>query len=309
VEKVLKGNSFNPKVITLNHYIPVPNPKNPSKLVLFLDVNKGIIDPFRGVEPTNVRKLVAYLQGASALKDAPVGDRLHYYFKHFNSPEPEVAADAFNEFLRADFKDYKELARKLPAEKLAGWLRDPKTPPEKIGQYASLLGLCGNADHGRLLRKLLDDPNTHKFGVDRVMIGYVSLQPKDGWKYIRSLLRDGEQEFLMRYTALRAVRFLRENRTDLLSKKDLDEGVALLLDQGDIADIAVEDFRKWKCWGMTDRVLALFGQEGHDIPVIKRAILRFALQSPLASAANFVEAQRSRDPDWVRDTEELLKLE
>jgi hypothetical protein len=309
VEKVIKGNPFHARVITLNRYIPVPNPKTPSKLVLFLDVNKGIIDPFRGVEPTNVRKMVAYLQGASALKDAPVGDRLHYYFKHFNSPEPEVAADAFNEFLRADFKNYKEMAKKLPAEKLAGWLKDPKTPPQKLGLYASLLGLCGKAEHGALLRKLLDDPDKHKFGLDGVMVGYVSLQPMDGWKLVRSLLKDGQQEFLTRYSALRAVRFLRENRTDLISKKELEEGLALLLDQGDIADIAIEDLRKWKCWDMTDRILPLFGRESYDIPVVKRSILRFALQSPLASAANFVEAQRSRDPDWVRDTEELLKLE
>jgi hypothetical protein len=60
---------------------------------------------------------------------------------------------------------------------------------------------------------------------------------------------------------------------------------------------------------MADKVLDLFGKKSHDVPVIKRAILRYALQCPLPRAVRFVEEQRRRDAEWVRDTEELLKLE
>src|SRR5260370_28321202 len=218
-----------------------------------------------------------------------------------------------------------EMAKKLPAETLANWLQDEKTPPYRYGLYASLLGLCGTAEDGKLLRKMIDDPGKRKgSGIDGMLVGYVALKPKEAWKLITDLLKDSEQDFLMRYAGLRTTRFLWEQRPDLLSKKDLAEGVALLLDHGDMADFAIEDLRKWQRWEMTDRILALFGKKSHDVNVVKRSILRFALQCPgeprslplihrcvwsLPSAAAFVQAQRRRDANWVKDTEELLKIE
>jgi hypothetical protein len=60
---------------------------------------------------------------------------------------------------------------------------------------------------------------------------------------------------------------------------------------------------------MTSQVLDLAGRKTHNVGVIQRAALRFALQSPSATAAAYVREQRKRDPEQVKDTEELLKLE
>ena len=135
------------------------------------------------------------------------------------------------------------------------------------------------------------------------------LEPKEGWTYLTKLLKDNNQEFLLRYAGLRTLRFFWDQRPDLISKKDLVNGMALVLTQSDMADFAVEDLRKWRQWQLTDQILDLYGKKSHDIAVIRRAILRFAMQSPEESAKTFVQAQRRRDADWVKDTEELLKLE
>ncbi len=56
-----------------------------------------------------------------------------------------------------------------------------------------------------------------------------------------------------------------------------------LLAQSDIADLAIDDLRKRQCWDMTDRVLGLRNAKTYkgdlviDIPIVRRAILRFAL--------------------------------
>jgi hypothetical protein len=316
IDQVLKPHEFlkGPKVktvngkqvITVNKFLP--DIKN--QFVLFCDVFKDQIDPYRGVEVQKGSDLVGYLKGAAKLKDAPLGDRLRYSFNHLNSPEFEVAMDAYREFARTDYRDYMEMAKKLPPETLNKWLQDEKTPPYRYGLYASLLGLCGKAEDGKLLRKMIDDPEKRKgSGIDGMLVGYIALQPKDAWTFITDLLKDTEQDFLMRYAGLRTARFLWEQRPDLLPKKDLAEGVALLLAHGDMADFAIEDLRKWKRWEMTDRILELFGKKSHDVNVVKRAILRYALQCPLPSARAFVDAQRRRDLNWVKDTEELLKLE
>jgi hypothetical protein len=316
IEKVLKSNAFldgdkvrkvdGKKVITLPRYLPQAK----SKFVIFCDVYKDMIDPYRGIEIQQGSDVVPYLTGAVKLKDQPLGARLRYSFDHLNSPDLEVAMDAYRDFARTDYKDYMAMARKLPADTLAGWLEDPKTPPYRYGLYSSLLGLCGKLEHGKILRAMIDDPEKRKgSGIDGMLVGYVALEPKEAWAYLTKLLKDDSQDFLMRYAGLRTIRFMWESRPDLVSKNDLVDGLALVLAHADMADFAIEDLRKWKRWEMSDKVLDLFGKKSHDVPVVKRAILRFALQCPSPRARTFVEQQRRRDPDWVKDTEELLKLE
>ena len=57
--------------------------------------------------------------------------------------------------------------------------------------------------------------------------------------------------------------------------------------------------------------LDLYGKKSHDIPIIKRSIMRFALSCPAqqARAAEFVAKMRKEKADWVQDIEELLKEE
>lgn len=306
---VLKGLYHKDKkerVVTLPKYLPMAK----NKFIVFCDVYKGNLDPYRGVELAPQSEMVKYLKGAVAIKDKGPGERLRYCFDFLNSAEFEVAIDAYREYAKADYKDYKDMAVKLPPDTIAGWLKDPKTPSYRYGLYASLLGHCGKDEHAQLLRSMIDDPEKSRgSGVDGLLAAYVMLKPQEAWSYLQELLRDSKRDFLLRYACLRTVRFLWDQRPDLVSQKDLVQGMALILPQSDMADFAIEDLRKWKQWHMTDQVLELFTQKSHNIPVIKRSILRFALRSPAERAKSFVAAQRQRDADWVRDAEELLKLE
>ena len=114
---------------------------------------------------------------------------------------------------------------------------------------------------------------------------------------------------MIRYAALRATRFFWDSRPDVVDKKQVVDAACLLLDQGDITDLAIEDLRKWGRWEVAGRVLTLYGQKSHDIPIVRRAILRFALSCPEPKAAAFVEDLRKKDPEMVKDAEELLKLD
>ena len=91
--------------------------------------------------------MTTYLRGAVKNKDQSVDDRLRYAFAYLNSAEFWIGLDAYREFAQASYKDYQALAKSLPADKIADWLRDPATPVSRYGLYASLLGHCGNAKH------------------------------------------------------------------------------------------------------------------------------------------------------------------
>ena len=308
IESIIKKNDIlgDKKVVVLPRYVPADKD---TKYLLFCDVYKGKIDPYRGIPVKGNSDIVKYLQGAIAVKDKNVPTRLRFFFDYLDNADLEVANDAYNEFAAADYKDYREMAKDLPPDKIAKWLQDPSTP-YRHGLYASMLGHCGTAKHAEVLRKLLDDAQKQaSAGLDGMLAGYIMLEPKEGWTYLKGILENSKKEFMVRYAGLRAVRFLWNSRPDIIPAVDLEAGVAALLDQSDIADLAIEDLRLHKCWKVCDHVLGLAAKKSHDIPIVRRYIVRYALSCPKPEAANFVDGMRKKDPEMVKDIEEFLRLE
>src|SRR5262249_52415211 len=158
------------------------------------------------------------------------------------------------------------------------WLHDKKsnTVSYRFGLYASMLGHCGKKDDAKDIRTILDKEKHRMAGVDGLLAAYVMLDPKDGFQYVRGILNRPKENFLYRYAALRAVRFLHQYRQDLVPKKELVGAALLLLTQDDISDMAIEDLRKWKSWDVADKVLAVTRRDAFDDEtVIKRAVLRY----------------------------------
>jgi hypothetical protein len=309
IEAALKKDAIlgDKKSLTLPCYVS----ETRSKFLLFCNVYKGGVDPYRGVAVRGDGDIVKYLRGLIALKDRPPSARLRYCFDFLDNPELEVSLDAYREFAAADYKDYRDMARGLPADTLAKWLQDPKTPAYRIGLYASLLGHCGKDEHARVLRRLLEEPQKRSsLGIDGMLAAYTMLKPKEGWAYLCHVLKDAEEDFPVRYGCLRTIRFLWDTRPDLVDKKELVEGMCLLLNQFDVADYTLEDLRRWSRWEVLDRVLALADKKSHEVRSVQRSILRFALSCQhLPKAAEFVKKVRKQDPEFVKDTEELLKFE
>jgi hypothetical protein len=309
------------RVIPIPQYFPVPDLKNPPQVLIFVDVHKGKLDPYRGVEVASP-DVVDYLKKAMALDDKDAAGALGYFFGYLGHADKAIATDAFEEFDKADFQAVRAAAKFYSAQKLARWLQDPKTPADRRRIFALLLGLCGKAEHTRLLREMLDDPiKGQGAGAVGMLTAYTMLNPADGWAYLKRILGNEKEDFLRRCAALQTVRFLGEKATDVmenkkLAKKDLVQGLCLLLHQGDIDDLAVECLRQWQRWETTEQVLELFDKKTRDLSAItRRAILRFAMTAEKykhpaqAKAKAFVQRMRRLDPDWVKDTAELLELE
>jgi hypothetical protein len=311
VETVVKSHDIlaGRKVVTLPRYLP-PDPDY--KFLVFCDVYKGQIDPYRGEAVKADSRIAAYLKGALGVKEKPAETRLKYFFDYLEDKDPAVSGDAYKEFGFADYKDYRAVAARLPADTIARWLKDPNTPPSRYGLYASMLGHCGTADHAKVLRTLLDDPQRRfTSGMDGMLAGYVLLQPKEGWSYVAGIMKDDKLDFGLRYAALRAARFFHEFRTDLVPATDLTSALLAPLDQKDIADLAVEDLRKWGRWEVADKVLELYGKESHNVPIIRRSVLRYALSCPPghANVAAFVADRRKDSAKLLDEVQEILNLE
>ncbi len=313
VEQVIKDHPSRgkAKTLTLSRYVDLSLTGDKDRFLVFCDIFKGKVDPYRGMALKSGSKLPEYLRGALNVKDKPIAQKLRFFFDYLDDADAEISNDAYKEFGNADYKDFRGVAKDLPTERVIKWLKNPETPSFRMGLYASMLGHCGKETDAGVLKALLDDSERKAgTGIDGIMAGYTMLKPKDGWNHILAVLKNGKEEFMVRYAALRALRFLHDYRSDVVAKKDLIEGLCVMLDQEDISDLAIEDLRKWGCWDKADRVLGIAKTEAYKQPIVRRAILRYALQAKGSkAAAAFVAERRKADAKAVEEAEELLKLE
>jgi hypothetical protein len=309
IEKVLKTDPFlrDQKVIEVPRYVPV-DPSTPSRFLLFCDVYKQTLDPYRGV-PVKSPAVLEYVQGAMALDGKEMSQRLLYFFGYLDQADEELANDAYIELAKANDREIGEVAARLAPDRLRRLLLDPKTRPERLSLYAFLLGASGGEKDADLLRSLILKPGERTAAaLDGLLSGYIQLRPRPGWDLTVALLGDGRRPFPDRFAALRTLRFYHgwkpaQTRAQVL------RGLAAMLPQGDIADMAIEDLRRWQLWDLTPAVLEQFGKKTHAAPILRRAIVRYALSCPRPEAVRFVAGLKQQDPGLVADVQESLEFE
>jgi hypothetical protein len=310
IKAVLRDDPFlkGKKEVLLPRWLPSDD-KDPARFLIFCDLVKDRLDPYRGV-PIKSPGSIAYLKKALALKPKDTTGNLPFFFGYLDDADPEVSRDAYLEFAKAGDADVIAAARKLPVAKLRTWLKDPRTPPERLGLYAMLLGSAGTAADATLLRELLGRKDErYRNAADGLLAGYLQLRPRDGWALTLSILRDGRQPLTLRLSAVRTLRFQynaqpRANRANVL------RGIEAMLIQGELADLAVEDLRTWGIWDLTREVLALYGKKGYDAPLMQRTLIRYALCcKPTREALDFLARRRAAEPEVVKEVEESLRLE
>jgi hypothetical protein len=310
IERVLKSDPFlgDKKVIELPRYVPITDPKNPPKFLIFCDVFKGKLDPYRGV---SLKSTIAldYLKGATALDGKDRIKGLLYFFDYLDHTDSVVSQDAFAEFAKATDQEIGQVAGKLSADKLRAWLQNPQTPVERLNLYGFLLGGCGGAKDADLLRSFVEKPSERtKSALSGLLSGYIRLRPREGWELALALLRDSQRPLAERFAVLGTVRFYHAWKPEEASKEVL-RCLSVLLEQGDMADMAVEDLRRWQMWDLTEDVLAQYGKKSHAAPLVRRALVRYALSCPRIEATRFIAELRKHDPGLVADVEELMRLD
>jgi len=294
-------------VFVLRAYIPVIG-DTPTEYLAFCGVTNGKLDATFGIPATPA--VVEYLKGSAKLDPADCAACLGFFFKHLGSADPTVAADAFVEFARATDADIAKGAKHFDPAVLRKLLADEKTPGERLGVFSYLLGVCGGPTDAAFLGAMLKQsplPDRVRDSFGGLLAGYVLLAPKDGWVLTAAVLGDEKQSFSVRLSSINTVRFFQATR-GAECKADVLKCCAALLPDGNFADQAVEDLRRWGYWDLSKDVFAQFGKATHTAPIVRRCIVRYALSCPDDDAKRFVAAVRQTDPKLVAAVEEMLKL-
>jgi hypothetical protein len=307
--KTIKGNQVlkDRKVVRFPHYIPIPDPKNPPQYLVFGDFENGAPNFVRGIECTHVT--IDYLQGLLAIENKDREDLLRYCFDNIEHEDRAIADDAFAEFTNASDAELNKAGRTLSADKLRKWLQEERTPPRRLPLYAFLLAITGNEKDAELMPKLIERLKEGNVlsEMHRVLIAYVRLSPKNGWRHVCELLEKPEMEFLLRYGGFKAVKYFHETQPEILTQKEILAAISLTLKHSSFADLPIEYLRQCKCWDLTEQILSLAGKKEFDLPINQRSILRYALQCPDVQASRFVASMRKSDPSRVQAAEDYLR--
>jgi hypothetical protein len=308
IEKVLKNNAAlgGRNMLMLNQYIPRLDVKNKPKFVVFVTLRDGKLNPYSG-RPVKTEAVLSYLNNIQGLRGKDRTDQLLYYFKYLDSADDTISKDAFLEFARLNDQEVGEIAKHLPPDKLRAWLKDPKTPSERLSLYAFLLGAGDkDKDAAALLRQMIERPDGRTGpALDGLLSGYINLKPREGWDLAASILGDTKKPSTERFAAARTLRFYHAWKPTETHKEVL-RCLGVMLHDGEIADIAIDNLREWKEWDFTKQILASYDKPAFDSPIARRNIIRYALCCPQPEARSFIDALSRKDPDLVAQVKDSL---
>jgi hypothetical protein len=309
IQQVLKDDTLlvNKKELTLGRYLPVPEPKDPSRILVFCAAKMDQLDAYLG-KGIRSEAALAYLEGGVKVRAEGRVQALKYYFQFLDDADPVISHDAFLEFARANNAEVEQVRRSLKPEKLRALMQNANTNVEFLGLLGFLLGGCGEPrDADYLLGLIHRNDDASRKARDGLLAGYLSLKPREGWELIRSYLADNQKPIVPdRFSAISAMRFCYTLKLGDYRQGALD-CMKVMLPLGDSADFAVEDLRSWQLWDLTTLVLAQYDKESHAAPITRRSIIRYALCCPLTEARQFLDRARVRDQEMVRQVEDGLR--
>lgn len=295
------------KVLIIPAFIPV-DPKCPGRFLLFGDIVNGKLDIIRSQQIEGLRA-GDYLKEALQIDDRDRAAVLRFCYTHLDSNDPDIATDAFHELAKASDLEIASIAGKLSPEKFRTLLRSVATPPDRLGIYAYLLGACGQKeDAGLLLEMIQAKTERGNAALSGLLGGLIELQSEKGWAAVRAILLDDKRPFADKLAAHGTLRFYHACKPKE-SRKEIVQCLTAVIDQGDMADMAIEDLRRWQWWEQSKHIFAQYPKPTHGAPIVRRSIVRYALCCPESEATAFVALLRRSDPEIVKRVEESLQFE
>jgi hypothetical protein len=188
-------------------------------------------------------------------------------------------------------------------------VKDRKVDAERLALFAFLLGATGEPADADLLMQMLQKPDDRTTkAMEGILAGTILRKPKDGWAWTNAVVADAKQPFLVRWGAVRALRFLYAARPAEY-RAQVVLAMGLMIPNGELADVAIGDLQKWQLWDHTRLILKQYGKPSHTAPIVRNALLRYALNCPQPEARLFVEKLRRAEPKLIRELEEDLAFE
>lgn len=316
----------------------------------FLDQTFTIEQALRGEPPANVREVrarvdgpvigTAILFGVSAGDDVrwsalaanesllgyavaapttslPAAERLRWFARWLEHPEPAIAADAFTEFGLAPFDAVRAAADAFDPAMLAAWIGEPGIDARRRGFYGLATGIVAahsadDATRNRLheaLEAAVDAPaDDFRAGFDGLLGGLLVAEGAAALDEFSQLgLFDRSARPVDQRHLLAALRFAWESLGDAIPRERVAAATARLLASPAVAADVVIDLARYGAWKQVDDVAGLWETVGRDDPLVRRAVAGYLAACPLPAARSHLERLRAADPERLEAAVEAAR--
>lgn len=225
--------------------------------------------------------------------ETPRTRRLEYFVRFLEYPDSTIANDAFAEFVNAPASDIFAVADKLPREKIRRWLLDEKLPNLRQAGYGLMLGLCGEKSDAALLeRRILDDGDERRFGIEGLMVGYLLLTGEKGLERLEATrIRNSLENPGEAFPAIVAIRYFWTYGNDRVPRERLQQAMRLMLENPTFTESVIKDLGRWKDWNIMADLMRLYSLPEYNDSSIKTAIISY-----------MIAATKDVPPDASKDT-------
>ncbi|MEI8071208.1 MAG: hypothetical protein WCI09_06460 [Planctomycetota bacterium] len=254
--------------------------------------------------------VLGYLAAAPAVQE-PIAERLKWFAKRLEHPQPLIAEDAFREFGLAPFVAVVAAAEALDSAKLEAWVGEPGIDQRRRGFYGLALGVVASQSKNpaeikacvSALHAAIEAPaDDFRAGFAGVMAGVLVAEQTEGLLYLKDknffapTARPVDQRHL-----LSALRFAWESLSLTIPHTNISGSTAQLLASPIVAADAVIDLARYQAWGVLDEVVALWSALGRDDALVRRAVAGYLTACPLDAAKVHLDHIRSAQPElWQR---------
>ena len=240
--------------------------------------------------------LLGYV-AAAPRAGAEAAERLAWFARWLEHPDPVIAADAFLEFGLAEFSAVVAAAGALDAAKLRAWVTEPAIDQRRRGFYGLALGIVARraAEAGddagakaclaALERALLAEGTDLRAGYDGLLGGLLVARNEAALEWFREqgLIAADTRAGDARHT-LAALRFAWEYLADRVPRESVAAAAARLLANPAVAADTAVDLARWQHWASVEDVAALWDRLGRDDPLVRRAVAGYLIACPLEPA-------------------------
>ncbi|MDA7978850.1 MAG: hypothetical protein MPJ50_08785 [Pirellulales bacterium] len=249
--------------------------------------------------PLNER-CAAYVRELPGLPESGA-DRLAFFQDYFEDEETLLARDAYDEFARAAYEDVIALKDRMQRQKLLAWIADPEIVTSRRRLYLTMLGVCGTKDDAEAIRQFIaEKKDDSSSGLDAAIACYLSLAGADGMPFVeKNFLANHDAPYTQTYSAIMALRFhgTSENRIPLDRVK---QGMRLMLDRPQLADLVIPDLARWEDWTITDKLVTLFKDADEETSWVRVPVVQYLLANPDPKMATLISELEKIDSDAVR---------
>jgi len=261
--------------------------------------------PLRWSASTANETLLGYAVAAPATS-LPAPERLRWFARWLEHPEPAIAADVFTEFGLAPFEAVQEAADAFDADRLAAWIDEPGIDARRRGFYGLAAGIvaahAAESATQRRLREALDaaidaPADDFRAGFDGLLGGLLVAEGTAGLDALerRGLFAPTARPLDQRHL-LAALRFAWESLGDTIPRDRVATATARLLASPAVAADAAIDLARYNAWTNVDDVARLWETLGHDDPLVRRAVAGYLAACPLPAARAHLERLRTAEP-------------